>query len=97
MKTYYLKTNDRQELIDALTVAGMWEDGFKQATMGDALDEIGTVQKPTGNTLTVDGMEVPEMTPVPGYHANLLLHGELPEVLSLLTIPTPANPVRVWA
>ena len=84
MRTFYLKTADRQELIDALTVAGMWvedEDGsrFKQATMGDALDEIGTIQNATG------------------YHANLLLHGELPEVISLLTIPTPANPVRVWA
>lgn len=67
---------------------------------GFALDVIGQISKPTGGTLTVDGMEVPEMAPVAGYHANL--RGELSDTQLAILEPilldvAPANPFRVWA
>lgn len=65
-----------------------------------AIDIIGTISKPTGNTLTVDGMDVPEMTTVHGYHANL--RGELSDTQLVILAPIllempPAQPYRVWA
>lgn len=97
MNTYYLKADSRADLIAALDAAGMWRDGFLPATIGDALDEIGTISRPTGATVMVDGIETQVMEPIPGYHANLLLHGDLPAAFAAIVIQAPANPVRVWA
>jgi len=61
---------------------------------GQALDIIGTIYKPTGNTLTdEEGMEYPEMAAIDGYHANLIAEAGL----DLPTIEAPATPYRVWA
>lgn len=64
---------------------------------GVDLDVIGTIWKPTGETTTSeDGMIVPEMSMIDGYHANI--RGITPEQAALLpTIDAPANPVRKWA
>jgi hypothetical protein len=64
---------------------------------GVDLDVIGTIWKPTGETTTSeDGMIVPEMSMIDGYHANI--RGITPEQAELLpTIDAPANPVRMWA
>lgn len=67
---------------------------------GFALDVIGQISKPTGNMLTVDGREVPEMAPVAGYHANLrgvLSDTQLSTLEPILLPSPPANPFRVWA
>ena len=64
---------------------------------GVDLDVIGTIWKPTGETTTSeDGMIVPEMSMIDGYHANI--RGITPEQAALLpTIDAPASPVRKWA
>lgn len=102
MQNYYLKAVDRAALRAAL-IAGavilVTEDG-DQIAAGYCLDEIGTIYKPTGQMVVVDGVDVPELAAAPGWHANLL--GELsPEQAAalgevLLSVP-PANPYRVWA
>ena len=85
------------EVIDGVPTQTGVQDGHALAG-GVALDVIGTIYKPTGNILTVDGMEVPEMAPIPGYHANL--RGDLSEeqraALSGLLIDPPAQPYRVF-
>ncbi|QRM19569.1 hypothetical protein GBK02_09220 [Dechloromonas sp. TW-R-39-2] len=67
---------------------------------GFALDTIGTISKPTGAVVTVNGLEVPEMTEIPGCHANLLgeLSDEQRAALGDVLLPAPpTNPFRVWA
>jgi hypothetical protein len=65
---------------------------------GYALDIVGQIIQPTGETTLVDGVEVPAMAPIPGWHANVRLNGTiLPEALVPFVIPTPNNPRRVWA
>lgn len=65
-----------------------------------AWDVVGTISKPTGNTITIDGpgdtpMEVPEMTPVldednnPYWHANLRIDIDLAERAAELAPTTP--------
>lgn len=64
------------------------------------LDIIGQISKPTGNVQTVDGVEVPEMAPIDGFHANLRgdLSDEQLQVLADIRLEhTPTNPYRVWA
>lgn len=58
-------------------------------------DVIGTIYKPTGATQTVEGMEVPVMEALEGYHVNVRLVDEDESTLTPYAIQ-PANPVRVW-
>ena len=102
MQNHYLKAVDQAALRAAL-IAGaviiVTDDGDLLAE-GCALDVIGTIYKPTGATLTVDGVELPEMAPVPGWHANLLaeLSDEQCGALADVLLPAPpAQPFRVWA
>ena len=85
------------EIIDGVPTQTGVQDGHALAG-GIALDVIGTIYKPTGKTLTVDGMEVPEMAPIAGYHANLRgdLSDEQRAALSDLLIDPPAQPYRVF-
>ena len=80
------------------------EAGVEHYTATHSLDVIGTIHMPTGNTLTSepnedgDTFEYPEMAPIDGWHANLLLHGEdMPEALAGFEIEAPATPVRKFA
>jgi len=42
-----------------------------------AIDLVGTIYEPTGNTLTDDeGNEYPETAPIDGYHVNVRLVGD---------------------
>ena len=78
------------------------EDGeFVQNTSDYAIDVIGTLHKPTGNTLTdEDGMEYPEMQAMTGWHVNIRLMGdavrEIVEALDTTHGVTPETPMRVW-
>ena len=76
----------------------------RQVKRGQNLDVIGVIWKPTGETITVKSiddtdMEVPEMAPIEGFHANL--RGGLTEeqiaTLGSMIIEAPATPYRVWA
>lgn len=61
-----------------------------------AVDAIGTVYKPTGNMLTSEeGMQFPEMVPLDGWHANVRVTEEKPELDPYRVHPS--TPVRVWA
>jgi len=72
-------------------------------TSTHSLDIIGTINQPTGETITVAGpedisSEVPEYAPIDGWHANLMLHGEeLPSELEPFVIEEPSAPVRRFA
>ena len=60
-----------------------------------AVDVIGVIYKPTGEMLTTDEGEVPEMAPVEGWHANVRHVDEAPELDSYkIEVKTPA---RMWA
>jgi hypothetical protein len=62
----------------------------------DMIDIIGAIYKPTGEaTVDENGMEVPVMADVGGYHANIRNFSEAPE-LSAYTV-TPTNQYRKWA
>jgi hypothetical protein len=107
---YYLKATSEEALFAALENAGFYkkvysefdEEGnpvgdFELLRVGQFdLDVIGPIFKPTGQTTTIDGEEVPTMEQLDGYHANI--RGITPEQAELLpTIDAPANPVRMWA
>ena len=60
-----------------------------------AIDVIGVIWKPTGNLLTTEEGEVPEMAPLEGWHANVRHTAEAPE-LDAYKVEV-ATPVRGWA
>lgn len=73
-----------------------WEPSgaFDWQFTGEALDVIGTIYRPTGNTLTdEEGNEYPEMTPLDGFHANLIAE----EAPAGVEVMSPVTPYRVWA
>lgn len=60
-------------------------------------DVIGVIYKPTGATEDVDGMQIPVMAPIAGWHVNVLLSdGEDGSVLEPFAV-TPKTPIRVFA
>lgn len=66
-----------------------------------AIDVVGTLQEPTGNTLTDDeGNEYPEMQDMTGWHVNIRLVGDAKredvEALDTSHGVTPEQPQRVW-
>mgnify|MGYP000751083095 CR=1 FL=1 len=80
------------------------EAGVANYTATHSLDIIGTIYRETGNMVEQtfadgeDTIEVPEMAPIDGWHANLLLHGEdMPEALAEFEIEAPATPIRKFA
>jgi hypothetical protein len=61
------------------------------------VDVIGTIYRPTGTHSDVNGMIVPDMAALDGFHANVrLVEGEEAQALEALRV-YPANPARVWA
>jgi len=64
---------------------------------GATIDTVGVIYKPTGETVTTDMGEQPEMAPIEGWHVNVRLAADhlVPELDAYKV--TPANPVRIWA
>ena len=91
MNVLYLKAESREALIAALEAAGMWKDGYVKRYQGDELFERGTLYAPTGVMLQGPMGEYPEQAPIPGYHADMTLYGEIPESLAAIRI-LPNNP-----
>ena len=79
------------------------EAGTNYYTSTHSLDVIGVIHVESGTMLTGEGLdgeayEYPEMAPIDGWHANLLLHGEeLPASLEPFVIEAPSNPHRKFA
>ena len=66
-----------------------------------AIDVVGTIYEPTGETLTDDeGVAYPETAPVDGWHINIRLvtdaMRETVEALDASHGVTPNSPSRVW-
>jgi len=61
------------------------------------IDVLGTIYKPTGESTTnEDGMEVPVMVALDGYHVNVRAVGEDTSTLTPFSV-VPSVPRRVWA
>jgi hypothetical protein len=60
------------------------------------VDMLGTIYKPTGATITVDGITQPEMVESAGLHANLLFDGIEPPADLLPHTINPQHPKRVY-
>jgi hypothetical protein len=76
-------------------------DEFVPNTSNYAIDVVGTLSEPTGNTLTDDNdMEYPEMQDLDGWHVNIRLIGdevrEAVEALDETHGVTPSAPQRIW-
>lgn len=95
----YLKAGSKSAMTTALKAAGFSQDP-ESGTLyhpAAALDAIGTIYQPTGETTQVDDQEVPVMAPSPGYHANVRTTSEdLAAALDSLRV-YPQTPSRVWA
>ena len=95
----YLKADSEPELTSALMAAGFSVDEDSGALYHPdaALDVIGTIYQPTGETSLVDGQEVPVTAPVSGYHVNVRTTSD--ELATALDAQRtyPVTPVRVWA
>ena len=94
-----------EKLFDAETGEPIMEnDGDAYLVMGSAdhaFDIVGLIHKATGNMLTDDeGMEYPEMAPVPGWHINLRIRGDYmraeAEAIDAEYGVEPATPHRTW-
>lgn len=82
MIDYYLKFKDEAEALEVL------------ADYTGSIDVIGKIYKKTGNMLTTDEGEVPEMVLLEGYFVNV----RGPESESLLPFSVDVStPSRVWA
>ena len=69
------------------------QEGYEVANY-DAIDLIGTIYKPTGKMIDSDEGSYPEMAPVNGYHANVRVLNEAPELEAYRVFPV--TPHRVW-
>jgi hypothetical protein len=66
-----------------------------------SFDIVGLIHEPTGNMLTDDeGMEYPEMAPIPGWHVNLRIRGDYmrdaAEAIDATDGVSPVTPHRTW-
>lgn len=95
----YLKAGSKSAMTLALKAAGFIQDPDSGALYHPdaALDVIGTIHQPTGETSLVDGQEVPVTAPVSGYHVNVRTTSD--ELATALDAQRtyPVTPVRVWA
>lgn len=95
----YLKADNEMDMTAALKAAGFVADEESGALYHPeaALDVIGIIYQPTGETVIVDGVEQAVQAGVPGYHVNVRTTSE-PLAASLESFRThPDTPVRVWA
>ena len=69
----------------------------KGLVSGVSIDVIGVIYKQTGETVLEDGMIVPEMSMIDGFHANLRGSFTETQKAKLPLIEAPATPMRVWA
>lgn len=100
MTDFYLKLTNEAAMTTVLSAFYDKEGEFVGNTADYAIDVVGVLQEPTGNTLTSDGMEYPEMVAMAGWHVNIRLTGDVlrdeTEALDVLHGVTPSAPKRVW-
>lgn len=92
---YMLKFNTEAECKQALYTEETWNEQTILVPKYSAVDVIGTIYEPTGNMISTEYGDTPEMTPVAGWHANVRHDKTAPELEAYQVFP--ATPVRVWA
>lgn len=98
MKDYFLRSESRQAMDQALQSAGLlfYMDG--EPVLSAAVDYVGTIYRPTGvMLLDTEGDEYPEMRAVDGYHANLRADLTAEQETLLPIIEAPNRPQRIFA
>jgi hypothetical protein len=98
-KQDYVKVVDEETGEETQTPDG--EPYLVTHTHDYAIDLVGVIYEPTGNTLTdAEGNEYPETAPVDGWHVNVRLVGdamrETVEALDALYGVVPNSPSRVF-
>jgi hypothetical protein len=97
--------NTGEKLYDAETGEPVMEDdGDAYLVMhshNHSFDIVGLIHEPTGTMLTdAEGMEYPEMAPIPGWHVNLRIRGDYmrdeAEAIDAVSGVEPATPHRTW-
>ena len=83
------------------TVVNVGDPYMVMQTPDYAIDVVGVIYRPTGNTLTdAEGNEYPEQAPLEGWHVNIRIVGDAMrdtvEELNLTYGVTPKTPSRVW-
>jgi hypothetical protein len=104
MTDYFLKAADATALYDVLEAAGVVTEGDQGWHVTDghkyALDVIGDVYKPTGETIQTDEGQLSWVQNVGGFHANLRVIDASSfdaDKIAAIVIDSPNNPVRAWA
>jgi hypothetical protein len=97
---FYIKLTSEASMPSVLSVFYNEEGELVPNTSDYAIDVVGVLHEATGNTLTDDGMEYPEMEALDGWHVNIRLSSETMrdavEALDLSHGVTPDAPKRVW-
>ena len=88
---FYLRFADEAEANGVLFEG----EGEERRAKYAAIDVIGTIYEPTGEMITTDEGEVPEMAPVDGWHINVRHKAEAPELDAYRVFPE--TPARGWA
>ena len=104
MTDYFLKAADAKTLYDVLEAAGVVTEGDQGWHVTEAykyaLDVIGDVYKPTGETIQTDDGVQDVLRNVGGFHANLRVIDASSfdaDKIAKIVIDPPNNPVRAWA
>lgn len=95
MNSYYLRFDTEQQAITVLSQYRSEKGAWITASHTHALDPVGVIYEPTGETELIGGLETPIMAPIAGWHVNMKL-AALPDELQSYAI-TPATPSRMFA
>ena len=83
------------------TVVNVGDPYMVMQTTDYAIDVVGVIHRPTGNTLTdAEGNEYPEQAPLEGWHVNVRIVGDAmrdtTEEIDAIYGVIPNTPARVW-
>jgi hypothetical protein len=97
---FLIKLPNEAAMLTVLSAFYNEEGELVTNTADYAIDVVGVLHEATGNTLTDDGMEYPEMAALDGWHVNIRLSSETMrdavEALDVSHGVTPDTPRRVW-
>ena len=97
---FYLKLVSKASMPSVLSAFYDDEGEFVSNTADYSIDVVGVLHEATGNTLTDDGMEYPEVAALDGWHVNIRLSsGAMRDAVEALDVSvgvTPDAPKRVW-
>jgi hypothetical protein len=98
---FLIKLPNEAAMLTVLSAFYNEEGELVTNTADYAIDVVGVLHEPTGNTLTDDdGMEYPEMQALDGWHVNIRLSSETMrdavEALDVSVGVTPDAPKRMW-